>query len=379
VAGSIRDERRRVEAALAAALLAAGGAAAAYGCSDPTGASPVAVDDAAPEHDATRVQQFEGGEPVDAGGDCAQERRFGCGTQVDSDAMFYDPATDADICPIFLPCGLPTGTLLSGCALVANTEGQPIGCWVAPDGGCEDGAVRPGTCGQLSVLCDCSVLGGGGRRTGRRVRRAATVASLGDYFREMAREEAASVRAFRRLCSELVLHRAPASLVAETVHSAHDEIRHARVMRRLAIRFGARVVRRAPRARPAPACRGLLPVARENLIEGCVRETFGALVLRWQASHAQAPGVARALVHVARDEARHAALAWAVDRFCRRRLGTRFARRLDEEKRAALRQLDRALVVAAPQWLVRGAGLPTPAQARALLAEMTHALEHAAA
>src|SRR5262249_1654863 len=55
-------------------------------------------------------------------------------------------------------------------------------------------------------------------------------------------------------------------------------------------------------------------------VGGCVRETYGAPVARFQAEHAQDPAVAHLMAGIARDEARHAALSWAVARWAETRL-----------------------------------------------------------
>ncbi len=89
-----------------------------------------------------------------------------------------------------------------------------------------------------------------------------------------------------------------------------DEVRHTRVMRGLAGRRGACVeeVERRGEARQ----RGLATITIENAVEGCVREAYGALVAEHQAQRAMDTRVRSAMSHIARDEARHAALAWRV-------------------------------------------------------------------
>ena len=58
--------------------------------------------------------------------------------------------------------------------------------------------------------------------------------------------------------------------------------------------------------------RPLVDVAAENAAEGCVCETFGAALAAWQAQWAEDRAVRRAMRAIARDEAEHAALGWAV-------------------------------------------------------------------
>src|SRR5262249_35131396 len=152
-------------------------------------------------------------------------------------------------------------------------------------------------CGRVVFTCEvsnpatneitCHPACTGRRPAGLTVPMRASAANvLGDYFAEMAALEAASVDAFRTLRDELALHRAPRSLRRAAARAARDEVRHARVTASIAKRFGAQ---------PAPvevipsAPRPLEAIARENAVEGCVRETFGALIATRQAIAARDP------------------------------------------------------------------------------------------
>jgi hypothetical protein len=67
-----------------------------------------------------------------------------------------------------------------------------------------------------------------------------------------------------------------------------------------------------PKALPPTAVRSLFDVALENAVEGCVRETYGAVVGLVGASTVQDVELGRAMRSIASDECRHAELAWAV-------------------------------------------------------------------
>jgi hypothetical protein len=132
---------------------------------------------------------------------------------------------------------------------------------------------------------------------------------LGAWLARAAWLEASAVQAFRRLALELRAHGAPDELVRAARASARDEARHARLMRALADKHGARV----PRVeRTSWAVRSLEHIAHENAVEGCVHETYGAAVAMLQGAHAADADVARAMREIAPDELRHAALGWAV-------------------------------------------------------------------
>lgn len=211
------------------------------------------------------------------------------------------------------------------------------------------------TCGRLTDGVAVTDSDGGGGVVGR-------------YFAHAARLEAASVLAFRRLARELGLHGAPPSLVARAIASARDEVRHARLVGRLAVAFGGR---RRGIARTTLTTRPLDEIAIENAVEGCVRETFGALVASWQALTARAPEVRRTMRLVAADERRHAELAWSVARWAEPRLSRAARRRLHIARREALARLEADVAVAPPRALVAVAGLPPVPAARRLLADVS--------
>lgn len=208
-----------------------------------------------------------------------------------------------------------------------------------------------------------------GRRPARlcpaRPAAAQPAAALGQYFADNARLEAAAVVAFRILQAELSTHGAPPRLVRAAARAAREEIRHAQLTGHLARRFGGEVLPAV--VRPVPK-RSLAAIAIENAAEGCVRETYGALVAMWQARHARDGQVRTALVRIARDETRHAALSWEVARWALRRLPARAQTHVKKAMRRAQSELRQALQqsVPAPE-LVTAAGLPDRAAALRLL------------
>ena len=162
---------------------------------------------------------------------------------------------------------------------------------------------------------------------------------LGAWLARAAWLEASAVHAFRRLARELRAHGAPAELVRAARASARDEVRHARVMSALAKEHGAAV----PRVEaPSFEVRDLETIARENAVEGCVSESYGAVVAAWQASCSNDADVAHAMASIAPDELRHAALGWAVHAWAEQRLELdareRVRRARDEAAAALLRE-----------------------------------------
>jgi hypothetical protein len=203
-----------------------------------------------------------------------------------------------------------------------------------------------------------------GYACGGRSTQGATTSSHVVYFAGMAELEAISVHAFRRLERELQLHDAPPRLRARCRTAARDEVRHARLMNRLAASRGAtkQVVRM-----PCLASRSLADVALENAVEGCVHETWGALVGAWQAEHAQSQDVRTVMRTIARDELRHAELSWSIHSWAMNRLTETRRRGIQRAMRAAIDEL-RGNVANVPDALVREAGLPAGDRAATLFA-----------
>lgn len=197
-------------------------------------------------------------------------------------------------------------------------------------------------------------------------------ATLGGHFAESAELEAASVDAFRRLEQELRLAGAPETLRRRARRSANDEVRHADTMTALATRFGA-----SPRPFVVETTerRSLEAMAIENAIEGCVMETWAALLATWQAKHAADDDVRAAMKTIARDETRHAALAWDVAAFLDGRLTTAERARVLAARRDAFADLEASFAEEPSEELRVITGHPTASEARALFEQLLEVVD----
>jgi hypothetical protein len=115
------------------------------------------------------------------------------------------------------------------------------------------------------------------------------------------------------------------------------------------------------------AVRTLVELARENAVEGCVRETFGALVAGWQARHAQRLDVRKAMRTIHRDETAHAELAWQVHAWAMARLGHEECLEIEHAMSLAIEELANAARSVPPALMADALGLPAAAQAVALV------------
>ncbi|MEO8706121.1 MAG: ferritin-like domain-containing protein [Kofleriaceae bacterium] len=129
-----------------------------------------------------------------------------------------------------------------------------------------------------------------------------------------AQLEHASIAAFSNLALQLLAHGAPAELIEATHAAALDELRHARIAFAIASQYAGVAVGPAafPEAARMSAEVTLRALALETFVDGCIGEACGAAEAYRAAHGALAP-----ILHaIAEDEARHAALAWGVVRWC---------------------------------------------------------------
>lgn len=139
----------------------------------------------------------------------------------------------------------------------------------------------------------------------------ATARSLARVWLADALEEHASVAAFARFTLYLLAVGAPPELVAASQRASLDEIEHARGCFALARRYGAAesgpsALRIDDAVRPS----SLAEIVALTAEEGCVGETLGALLAREQLETVSDATASAFLRRLARDEERHAALAW---------------------------------------------------------------------
>jgi hypothetical protein len=229
---------------------------------------------------------------------------------------------------------------------------------------------QPGEPGGATLVCQY------GMCTGRRPpgllpaapRSDASPSPVARFLAHVAHLEAASVVAFERLAAELRAHGAPDRLVRAARRSAREEVRHAEVTGRIAERAGASPGPVAVDA--SPALRSLEALALDNAVEGCVRETYGALVGMHQAEVARDPEVRREMETIARDETRHAELSWEIAAWLDGQLDEAARSRVRRARDHAVEDLFLEIAAEPHPALVAEVGLPTAAQGRAAAADL---------
>ncbi len=256
---------------------------------------------------------------------------------VDADDGAADASADAATSVCYTSC-------YQACqAMVPSNHPGAGSCVGDVDGG--DGGVRVAQC-EILQICGRRLdgldepsfeMGGSAPQAPERLRlesRSEDPRLSIDMIAQAAWLEAASIHAFRRLARELEAHGAPADLVRRARASARDEARHARMMARIARRRGASVPRVS--VRDQPAVRDIESIAKENAVEGCVSETFGALFATWYAERASDPEIREAMAAIAPDELRHAALGWDVAAWAEAKLDAPARVRVREARQAAV-------------------------------------------
>jgi rubrerythrin len=388
----VRRETARLRAILERTLLlvsaTTGGVAGAYACSGggegssgrDGGEDAAAVDVTAPRDSGAEAAS----DASSSDGDAGPLWSPGCEP---TPPVVYDAAADAPNCAyrLTLPCGVPSFVTsidpihcvldLSSCVDLCTGVAFPfLSCEVANGFGCDDDAEAFVGADGAPIVVECDKCTISGRRPAGFTRppRIRATDALGQFFAGASHLEAASVVAFEGLAEELRRLGAPAELVRAARRSARDEVRHARVTARIARRHGAEPP--ALRVGARRGSRSLAAIAVENAVEGCVRETFGALVAAWQAAHAGDPRIARTMARIAADETRHAALAWAIAGWMEPRLDARSRQAVLAARRRAVRTLLREVTSPSPSVLVVRAGLPAAPHARAMVEELQASL-----
>lgn len=191
--------------------------------------------------------------------------------------------------------------------------------------------------GPASMTVTCFFWGCAGRLTAG-YRAPENTRDEGPRLAAMAYLEGVSVHAFERLERELGAHGAPPSLLREARRARRDEMRHTAMTARLARERGGSP--RSPEGPPARMrARTLLEVAIENAVEGCVRETYGAVQGLVEAQTSRDRGIRRAMKSIAADECRHAELAWAVHAWAMPRLNANERLLVERAMKGAIAQV----------------------------------------
>ena len=209
---------------------------------------------------------------------------------------------------------------------------------------------------------------GGRRPAGLSGHMQASAASpIGTWLAQMAHLEAASIYAFANTARQLARHGAPRPLIARSIAAMAQEIDHARTMAGLARRWGAQ----PPTVyMTTPPDQSLFELCLDNAVEGCVRETFGAVVATYQAQMAGDVAVRAAMRQIACDETEHAETSFAIDAWARAHLDREQRDQIDAAKQRAIATLTERAAAPIDAELTATLGVPGPAEATRLVGSL---------
>jgi hypothetical protein len=148
---------------------------------------------------------------------------------------------------------------------------------------------------------------------------AAERAALAAHWSRMGQMEHASIAAFARFSLQLLCLGAPPELVEDCTRAMADETAHTRLCFEIASAYAGRAIGPGPLdIAGSLAVTSLADIVELVVVEGCFGETRAALEALEAADAATDPVIRAAYEQIARDEERHAALAfrfvrWALE------------------------------------------------------------------
>ncbi|MCU0685343.1 MAG: ferritin-like domain-containing protein [Polyangiaceae bacterium] len=170
---------------------------------------------------------------------------------------------------------------------------------------------------------------GGANLAGAGWARVASLSGGREWGAEVRPRLAGLGAADRAARAELLALGAPPGLVEATHRAALDEIRHARLCFALASAYAGGSLGAGELLLPPPRAPDLPELARESYLDGCIGEACAAAVARDELRDCEDPAIAAVLRVIARDEARHAKLAWQIVAWCLHAGGPEVGRVLD--------------------------------------------------
>jgi len=191
--------------------------------------------------------------------------------------------------------------------------------------------------GEQPITCEFTTCAIKGRGHGN-IQKGVTVIGSNNLTRYVAKAyhaEASSVAAFLQLRSELQRYNVPLELLKRCLHAAKDEIKHARMIAALARKNSAILPELSFGILPN---RTLFEITLDNAIEGCIYETYSALKAQYQVHHADARLIP-ILQTIARDETKHAQLAWDIHKHLIPRMSPKQQQKIKAAQRIALQNV----------------------------------------
>ena len=191
--------------------------------------------------------------------------------------------------------------------------------------------------GMHPITCEYTVCAveGRGHADIQKLCSATGKSALSRYFIRSYHAEASSVAAFLQLRAELEKHNTPQNLLDRCLIAAKEEVHHARMM--------AKFVKDCGAALPelnfgCPKSRDLYEIALDNAVEGCIFESYSALKAQYQAIHATDSRILVAMKMIAKDETKHAQLAWDIHHHLMTQLSDQEQQKIHQAQQKAFKE-----------------------------------------
>ena len=195
--------------------------------------------------------------------------------------------------------------------------------------------------------------------------------AVGSLLSRNAAFEAASVIAFEHLREELEFYDAPLSILKKIDAAIVDERRHAIQIAQLAHCYG----QTADQFKVTKSViRSLESIATDNMIEGCIGESWGALVGLHQAVTASDKSIAQVMQVIANEEIEHASLSWEIHAWLFPQLTSQEKERVVIAKQMALLELIKKAQQGTDQYVNQVMGLPEPKTATILAKKLVQSV-----
>ena len=194
---------------------------------------------------------------------------------------------------------------------------------------------------------------------------------IGAWFARAAHAEHASVFAFAQLHRELSNLGASHELLSKIADAIREEASHTKMMKDFAKanKGNLKEIQEHP-----IGSRSIWEIAVENLLEGCINESYAALQALYQSRHAQTDQLKGLFLTIAQDECKHAEIAREVHIFLCTLLTAEEQIKLQVLAKKQWKQLQETLLVQPQLKDLKVIGLPSPSTAF----KMAQALEKAA-
>ena len=192
--------------------------------------------------------------------------------------------------------------------------------------------------------------------------------NIGAWFARAHHAEKGSVFAFEQLRRDLIKLEAPSTLIAKIEDAIREEAEHTSMMKDFAIANKGKIMDLIFDG--FLDTRSVWDIAVENLLEGCINESYAALQAFYQSRHAESEQIQGLFATIARDECKHAEIAREVHHFLLPLLSNSQQRELKDLGQKKWKDLQKSLYVQKHIPELDILGVPTPQIGAAMAKEL---------